>query len=156
MGFPKRIDLTGFVLESGERALIRAEIVGGSALATTEAFHLLLENSERIEWWQIKHVSFNPDLEILNLVTEFSAAEVRLVGPSKIAEVVRERVTATILASTTYVTATRAKAVISLRRKLVGRMEENFIEIDWQGSPSPGAIAEAQLRGQTLFRQASF
>jgi hypothetical protein len=156
MRFPKRIDLTGFVLESGERALIRVEIVGGSALATTEAFHLLLKNSERFVWWQIKHVSFNPDLETLNFVTNLSAAEVRLIGPSKIAEVVRERVTATILASTTYVTATRAKAVISLRRKRVGGMEENFIEIAWQGSPSPGAMVEAQLRGQTLLRQASF
>lgn len=156
MGFLKRIDLTGFVLEPGERALIRSEIVGGSALATTQAIHLLLENSERIEWWQITRVSFNPDLETLKFIAKLSAAEVRLIGPSKIAEVVRERVTATILASTTYVTATRAKAVISLRRKLVGRMEENFIEIEWQGSPTSGAVAEAQLRGQTLLRQVSF
>jgi hypothetical protein len=156
VGLFKRVDLAGFAFAPGERALIRAEIVGGSALATTEALHLLLENSERIEWWQVKHASFDPQTQSLRLTTEKLVVEIHLAAPSMIAEVIRERVTATILTSTSYVTPNQARAVISLRRRPVGNRDENFIEIDWQGSPSPSAMAEAQRRGRALLEQSSF
>jgi hypothetical protein len=152
--FLSRVDAGGFALVRGERALIHTEIVGGTALATTQALHLLLVSPERIEWWQIKHVSFDPDTLSLRLTTETLVAQVQLSTPSLIAEVIRERVTATILMSTTYVTANQAKAVISLRRRSARGFDETFIEIDWQGTPSPGGAAEAELRGRALQEQA--
>ncbi|HUW78738.1 MAG TPA: hypothetical protein VMV52_08335 [Candidatus Nanopelagicaceae bacterium] len=154
MGIFKRIDSSGFVLTTGERALMRAEIAGGFALATTQALHLWTQNSKRIEWWQINRVSF--DSQDLRLVIAGSdvANEIHLTVPSKIAEVIRERVTATILTSIIYLTPSRARAVISVRRRNRKGADETFVEIEWQGDPTPKAIAEADQRGQSLLKQA--
>jgi hypothetical protein len=152
VGFLKRVDSAGFALSRGERALARAEVVGGSALATTQALHLLLNEVERLEWWQIKHVSFDPETQSLSITTGNLVAEIQLATPSMIAEVIRERVTATILTSTTYITPA-AKAVISLRRRSASGTDGIFVEIDWQGSPSASANTEAERLGQSLLRQ---
>lgn len=150
MRFLDRIDRTGFVLEPRERALVRIEIIDGALLATDVALHLLRENQERIEWWQINHVSFDPETKNLRVTTENSLIEIELTSPSLLPETVRERVTATILTSTTFATAGQASAVIALRRRSTTIGEESFVQIDWQGAPTPAARAEAERRGRWL------
>lgn len=154
----KRIDLAGFVLEPGERALIRSEIVGGAVLATNEALHIASsdrQSHERIEWWKMKRVSFDPVEMSLRIATENARAEFILTIPSLLPETVRERVTATILTSITFAPPNDAKAVISLRRRPTTNGEATFIEIEWQGSPSESVRAQAEQRSHWLKEQAS-
>lgn len=146
----KRVDLVGFVLEPRERALSRAEVTGGALLATDVALHVLHESDERIDWWEINHVSFDPEEKNLSITTENGLIEFELKAPSLLPETVRERVMATILTSTTYVTPGQVSAVISIRRRPTANGEDFFVQIDWRGSPTPAASAEAERRGRSL------
>lgn len=150
MRLHSRIDQTGFDLEPRERALIRAVIAGGEALATNVALHLLRDGPQRIEWWQINHVTF--DSESKNLVIFFEDGRIQIEFPysSLLPETVRERVTATILTSTRFAAGGQASAVISLRRRPGQAGEEYFVQIVWQGSPSQAAEAEADRRARSL------
>ena len=156
----KRIELVGFDLEPGERGLIRCEITGGDLLATNEALHISIrqpQSRRRIEWWQVKRASFDPEEAALEIGLENDQLDFVLTGPSLLPETVRERVTATILTSITFAPGSHndeARAVISLRRRPTKDGEVTFTEIDWQGSPSENLRAQAELRSQWLRQQA--
>ena len=160
MRFLKRVELEGFALERGERGLIRCEIVGGDLLATNAALHLSIrqpQSRRRIEWWQVKRASFDPECATLEISLENDQLDFVLTSPSLLPETVRERVTATILTSITFAPGNHndeARAVISLRRRPTKDGEVTFTDIDWQGSPSESARAQAELRGQWLRQQA--
>lgn len=146
----KHVDQSGFILAPRERPLIRAQIVGGSLLATDIALHILLGPQQRIEWWQINQVSFNPETKSLLITTEGGPIEIELTTLSLLPEAVRERVMSTILISTSFATPGQASAVISLRRRPSDDGEETFVQIDWQGSPMPEARSEAEQMGRRL------
>ena len=160
MRFLKRVELVGFDLEPGERGLIRCEIGVGDLLATNAALHISIrqpQSRRRIEWWQIKRVSYDPEAATLEIGLENNQLDFILTAPSLIPEMVRERVTATILTSITFTCGGHndgARAVISLRRRPTQDGEVTFTEIDWQGSPSESDRAKAELRGQWLRQQA--
>ncbi len=156
MRFFRRVDQSGFILEPRERALIRAETLDGALLATDVALHVHGDINERIEWWQINHVSFDPEEKKLSIAFENSLIEIDLTSPSLLPETVRERVTATILTSIRFATPGQASAVISLRRRPAANDEEAFVQIDWQGSPTPVAMAEAERRGRLLVESLVF
>jgi len=145
-----RVDQTGFVLEPRERALIRAAIAGGEALATDVALHLLREGAKRIEWWQINHVTFDSESKNLVITLEDDRIQIEFSQPSLLPEAVRERVTATILTSTRFAAGGQASAVISLRRRPSRAGEEYFVQIEWRGFPSEAAEAEANRRARSL------
>ena len=159
MHFFKRISSLGFKLECDERGLNRCEMVGGELLATNEALHISIrepQSRRRIEWWQIKRVSFDPEGATLEIGLENSQLDFVLTAPSLIPETVRERVTATILTSITFPSGGHkagAIAVISLRRRPTPTGEVTFTEIDWRGSPSESERAKAELRSQWLRQQ---
>ncbi len=105
MRIPKRVDAAGVELGRGERALIRAEIVGGKVIATNQALHIAnsqSRTSRRIEWWRVKRASFDPTRQSLRVITEDDDLRLDLPEPTLLAEMVRERVTATILTSITF------------------------------------------------------
>ena len=157
----KSIEVAGFDLEPGERGLIRCEIAGGDLLATTEALHISLRDPpirRRIEWWQVKRASYDPEGTSLGIGLENDQLDFVLTSPSLLPETVRERITATILTSITFASGNRgddARAVISLRRRPTSEGEVTFTEIDWQGSPSESLRAQAEHRSQWLRQQAS-
>lgn len=160
MRFLKKVELVGFDLEPGERGLIRCEIVGGELLATKAALHISIrqpQSRRRVEWWQVKRASFDPERATLEIGLENDQLDFVLTGPSLLPETVRERVTGTILTSITFAPRNHnddARATISLRRRPTKDGEVTFSEIDWQGSPSESLRAQAELRGQALRQQA--
>ena len=160
MRFLKRVELVGFELEPGERGLIRCEIVGGHLLASDAALHISIcqpQSRRRIEWWQVKRASFDPERATLEIGLENDQLDFGLTGSSLLPETVRERVTATILTSINFAPGNHndeVRAVISLRRRPTKDGEVTFTEIDWQGSPSESLRAQAELRSQWLRQQA--
>jgi len=156
MGLLRRVNTVGFVLAPRERALVRTEISEGSLLATNSALHLIGQEQARFEWWQINHVTFNSEQMSLLVTLETGLREFVLLQSSLLPEVMRERVTSTILISVPFSNPGSVTAMISLRRRPGLEGEESFVQIDWQSAPTPLARSEAEKRGRELTEASLF
>lgn len=140
-------------LAKGERELARSEADFGIVVATNQALLIHRESPadapERIEWWEINHVDFDPEAKTLHLETENRSVAVPVRETTFIPEIVRERVMATILTSIRFSVPGEPDAVISLRRRR-SEGSDTFVSIVWNGSPSDTARARAAAQGRLL------
>ncbi len=149
----RRRSTDSFLLTKGERELARSDADFGVVVATNHALLIHRESSadtpERIEWWEINHVDFNPEAKTLHLETDNGSVEIPVRETTFIPEIVRERVMATILTSIRFSAPGEPDAVISLRRRR-SEGSDTFVSIVWSGSPSATARARAVAQGRML------
>lgn len=88
---------TALALENGERVISHAAVAGeGHVVATTQALHL--PGGQRLPWHLMDRAAWNED-GVTVVMTDGATYTVPLAEPGRLPETVRERVTATIVAS---------------------------------------------------------
>jgi hypothetical protein len=137
-------------LESGERVLAGAvDSAGDWHVGTDRALHLGDgEGWRRLPWERVDRAGFDDDTERLRVVevADFGepepAYELALVEPRRLLELVRERVTASVLLSRNVpVAGSRGVKVVARRSPVGGPVEWSFVLDDGLQPDDPRVVA---------------
>jgi hypothetical protein len=104
-------------LERRDRVLAAARLVDGTWAAATGT--ALVLPGERLDWVNVEHAEWADDTEtlVVDLVHDTRRRTLRLDQPGRLPETVRERVTASIVASRRYPVQGRAGVRVVARRR---------------------------------------
>ena len=137
-------------LRSGERVLAGAvDSAGGWHVGTDRALHLASGKGwRRLPWERVDRAGFDDESERLHVVevADFGELEptyeLALVEPRRLLELVRERVTASVLLTRNLpVTGTRGVKVVARRSPVGGPVEWSFLLDDGLQPDDPRVVA---------------
>ena len=148
-----RKNASAIAVEAGERVLAWCETVDGIVLAgTRDAFYVGSEPVDRIPWERVEAADWNRDDAVFRLSLVGSWGEEKtthsfgLTEPGRLLELVRERVTASIVLQRHVPIAGRRGVRVIGRRPPRGSGEiEWFFEYDEGIDPAAPAVREASL-----------
>ena len=141
----RRLDLL-----SGERVLAGAvDATGGWHVGTDRALHLASgEGWCRLPWERVDRAGFDDDsgrlrvIEVADFGEPEPTYELALVEPRRLLELVRERVTASVLLSRNVpVAGSRGVKVVARRSPVGGPVEWSFLLDDGLQPDDPGVVA---------------
>lgn len=130
---------TALELDPGERVLAWSELAGGGfAVATLEGLRLITPQGRRIArpWTEVDHAAWDPDAKTIAVwfVGSRSTVPLEVVDGTWLAQVLRDRVDASVLLTTQIGLAAGGTVRLALRRRPDGTV------ID-QAVPPPGVDA---------------
>ena len=145
---------------AGERVLASCESVDGIVLAgTRDAFYVGSESAQRVPWERVEAADWDRDDSIfrLSLVGEWGAEKIThsfgLTEPGRLLELVRERVTASIVLQRHLPISGRRGVRVIGRRPPRGSGEiEWFFEYDEGVDPVDPAVREASTQALAAAR----